>query len=355
MTSRRLKHVAILTATAILAVLIVGGGWWAVSRYQATHGPECTVPRPSGGTVDPAGASEADGASGASSAVGGSSADDAVDAVDADDADTVDADGRPLDTKPLGMDAVQLQHASTINAVGLERGESPRARVIAVATAWQESSLRNINRGDRDSLGLFQQRPSQGWGDADQIMDPIYASSQFYNHLAKVRGWQEMSLAKAAQAVQRSGFPDAYAKWEWDALTLVDQLSGDSVLTLSCRDGAHASTVDAPVRSALAGTSGANPEITTLLAAAQAELAGLTVTQIPAGKTAASVTVTLPSAPNNVAARALAAWFIAHSASFGVVDVAVEDQLWTHHAWQPAVERLQPGAVTVSVTVTATA
>ncbi|NYI03446.1 cell wall-associated NlpC family hydrolase [Allostreptomyces psammosilenae] len=83
-----------------------------------------------------------------------------------------------------------------------------------MATALQESSLRNLSYGDRDSLGLFQQRPSQGWGTAEQIQDPVYASTKFYEGLLAVDGWESMTLTQAAQAVQRSDFPDAYAKWE---------------------------------------------------------------------------------------------------------------------------------------------
>ena len=136
----------------------------------------------------------------------------------------IPADPSPSPTVELTV--VQLQHASTINAVGLSRGIPERGRIIAVATAYQESSLRNRPDGDRDSVGLFQQRPSQGWGTAEQIMDPIYAAGKFYDALLEVPDWQDMSLTDAAQAVQYSGFPDAYAKWEPQATTLVRALSG---------------------------------------------------------------------------------------------------------------------------------
>lgn len=89
----------------------------------------------------------------------------------------------------------------------------------------QESRLRNLNYGDRDSLGLFQQRPSQGWGSAQQIRDPVYASEQFYKHLLKVDGWQQMTVTQAAQAVQKSGLPDAYAQWENLATALQDAIA----------------------------------------------------------------------------------------------------------------------------------
>ncbi|MFF2954106.1 C40 family peptidase [Kitasatospora sp. NPDC057965] len=108
----------------------------------------------------------------------------------------------------------QVPNAQAIQATGVAMHIPVRGQVVALATALQESGLRNINYGDRDSLGLFQQRPSQGWGTAEQIMQPVYASTKFYEALKQVSGWESMTITQAAQAVQRSGFPDAYAKWE---------------------------------------------------------------------------------------------------------------------------------------------
>ncbi|MFH0519729.1 heavy metal transporter [Streptomyces sp. M41] len=128
----------------------------------------------------------------------------------------------------------QAVNAATIAAVGTGRGLPERAVTIALATALQESTLRNISHGDRDSLGLFQQRPSQGWGTERQIMDPIYSAGIFYEHLVKVRDYTELPLTVAAQRVQRSGFPDAYAKHEPDAALLASALTGRSAATLTC-------------------------------------------------------------------------------------------------------------------------
>jgi hypothetical protein len=86
--------------------------------------------------------------------------------------------------------------------------------VVAIAAALQESGLHNLDYGDWDSLGLFQQRPSQGWGTPAQIMNPTYAATQFYRNLLAVPDWQQMTVNDAAQAVQRSGFPNAYAQHE---------------------------------------------------------------------------------------------------------------------------------------------
>ncbi|WP_411574404.1 hypothetical protein [Streptomyces fradiae] len=137
----------------------------------------------------------------------------------------------------------QASNAATISAVGTTRGMPERAVTIALATALQESALRNIDYGDRDSLGLFQQRPSQGWGTPEQIMDPVYSAGIFYDRLAEVPGYSRLPLTVAAQRVQRSGFPQAYAKHEPDAALLAAALTGRSAASLTC----------APIRGAAPG------------------------------------------------------------------------------------------------------
>ncbi|AWL37183.1 MULTISPECIES: C40 family peptidase [unclassified Streptomyces] len=124
------------------------------------------------------------------------------------------ASGENVRIEGLDLPSEQVPHAQTIVAAGLSLDVPTKGQIIALATAMQESRLRNLNYGDRDSLGLFQQRPSQGWGSAQQVRDPVYASEQFYKHLLKVDGWQQMTVTQAAQAVQKSGLPDAYAQWE---------------------------------------------------------------------------------------------------------------------------------------------
>ncbi|WP_406401929.1 C40 family peptidase [Streptomyces uncialis] len=114
----------------------------------------------------------------------------------------------------LELPAEQIPHAKTIVATGISLDVPERGQVVALATALQESRLRNLDYGDRDSLGLFQQRPSMGWGSPDQIRDPVYSSTKFYEGLLDTPGWQQMTVTQAAQAVQKSGFPDAYAQWE---------------------------------------------------------------------------------------------------------------------------------------------
>jgi cell wall-associated NlpC family hydrolase len=135
------------------------------------------------------------------------------------------------------LDAEQLANAQTIIAVTQQRGLVAYAAVVAVATARQESSLRNLTGGDRDSVGLFQQRVSI-YG-ADVASDPVRATNAFLYGLVKVPNWQTIPLTEAAQAVQRSAHPDAYAKWQplaealvakyWAGITLADCTGGDGL------------------------------------------------------------------------------------------------------------------------------
>ena len=237
---------AVVGLVAVLVAAVVAG--LLLWRPGFASGPECTVPgAPAGGAAAP----------------------------------TVE------------LTVVQLQHASTINAVGLERQVPERGRIIAIATAYQESSLRNRPDGDRDSVGLFQQRPSQGWGTAAQISDPIYASNKFYDALLDVPDWQDLTLTEAAQAVQYSAYPDAYAKWEPQATTLTRSLSGADPLEINCSAGARAPTAPAPDRPAPAGTDSATPTLTAVLAAAQAELGGQRIAAVSADGLTATVDVSV--------------------------------------------------------------
>ncbi len=133
------------------------------------------------------------------------------------------------------IDLEQGRWASLMAAIAQERGLSPRATTIAIATAFQESKIHNIDYGDRDSVGLFQQRPSQGWGSVEQIMDPHYSIGRFYKALAKVKGFESMEITEAAQKVQRSGFPGAYAQHEADSRALASALRGYSPASFTCQ------------------------------------------------------------------------------------------------------------------------
>jgi hypothetical protein len=121
-------------------------------------------------------------------------------------------------------DTEQLTNVATIITVGASKAVPPWGWVVAVATAIQESGLRNLPSVDRDSIGLFQQRPSQGWGTPAQLADPAYQAGTFFDKLLTIKGWQQMPLTQAAQAVQRSAYPDAYAKHTTEAIRLVSHV-----------------------------------------------------------------------------------------------------------------------------------
>jgi hypothetical protein len=123
----------------------------------------------------------------------------------------------------------QVTNARTIADVAHARGLPDRAIVIALATAQQESRLRNLDYGDRDSLGLFQQRPSSGWGTEAQVQDPVYAANTFFDHLVRVPGWEVGDLTAISDAVQRSAFPLAYSRWEAMATTVTAALAAGTV------------------------------------------------------------------------------------------------------------------------------
>ncbi|MEU9742288.1 peptidase M23 [Micromonospora chersina] len=140
-----------------------------------------------------------------------------------------------------GLDQTQMNNAKKIVQAGREMGVPRRGLVIAVATAMQESTLLNYASGvlpesqsyphqaigwDHDSVGLFQQRPSSGWGTVEELMDPEYATKAFLSALEEIPGWQDLPLTVAAQAVQVSAFPDAYAQHEWRANAVVKEILG---------------------------------------------------------------------------------------------------------------------------------
>ncbi|SCF27195.1 hypothetical protein GA0074696_3973 [Micromonospora purpureochromogenes] len=125
----------------------------------------------------------------------------------------------------IDVGAEQTANVKAIIAATKKSGMDERAAVVAIATSLQESKLENLGhlgeRNDYDSQGLFQQRPSSGWGTVEQITDPEYSTMAFLKGLKQVDGWQDMPLTKAAQTVQVSAYPDHYAQWEQQAADLV--------------------------------------------------------------------------------------------------------------------------------------
>ena len=130
--------------------------------------------------------------------------------------------------RQVDLTTEQGEYATLIAAIGVSRGLPARAVSIALATAYQESKIRNLTHGDRDSLGLFQQRPSQGWGTEEEVRDPYHATNAFFDALAKIPDYKDMRITEAAQKVQRSGYPEAYEEHAPDARALASILTGYS-------------------------------------------------------------------------------------------------------------------------------
>jgi murein DD-endopeptidase MepM/ murein hydrolase activator NlpD len=183
---------------------------------------------------------------------------------------TVNPDGK-LPTL-ADLDADQMRNAAVIINVAQQMRIPPRGWVIGVATALQESWLRNLPdlgaKNDYDSIGLFQQRPSMGWGNPKQLLDPAYTARKFFEKLVKVKGWEKMALTDAAQAVQRSAYPDAYAKHEPLASQIVDALTGGGARAVGYQTDLHcvssgeiaASGWTVPVKGAFVGSGFRTPQ-----------------------------------------------------------------------------------------------
>jgi hypothetical protein len=219
------------------------------------------------------------------------------------------------------LDADQATNATTITAVGKRIGLPDHAVTVALAAALQESKLHNLSSGDRDSLGLFQQRPSQGWGTAAQVQNPVYAATAFFTHLAKVDGWQNLSVAAAAQAVQHSSAPDAYAKWVTEAQSTAIATTGERPAAFTCRSPApRASAVDPALQATM------NAELgPTDLAATVPRARGWTI----------------------------ATWLVAHATRFGITAVTFDGRRWTPSSarWSahpPAVARVEIERIAVA-------
>ncbi len=164
----------------------------------------------------------------------------------------------PLTAAGSSLDTAQRGNAGVIIETGRNMSIPPRGWVIAIATSMQEAGLRNLPYGDRDSLGLFQQRPSQGWGTPTQILDPAYAATQFYTHLQHVPGWQQLPLTAAAQAVQQSAYPDAYAKWQPLAEALINLVTTTQPATPTTTVTAAPTTNAAPIPSTVQSATSAD-------------------------------------------------------------------------------------------------
>jgi hypothetical protein len=211
--------------------------------------------------------------------------------------------------------AEQAGNAATIAAVGTKLGLPPHAVTVALATALQESKLINLTGGDRDSAGLFQQRPSQGWGSYAQVTDPVYAATVFYQHLTATADWQDLSVTQAAQQVQHSATPDAYAQWESEARAMASAFTGETQAQLSCHN-----LVLAPTKQDIA-------------TAAENQWGSGTVT----GTHAAAQ------------GWAIGSWLVADATQFGIDSVTVGNRTWTAESgdWSAPAGGTADGTVTL--------
>jgi hypothetical protein len=233
----------------------------------------------------------------------------------------------------VSLSPEQMDNAATIVAIGLGRGLPARAGTIAIATAIQESKLRNIDYGDRDSLGLFQQRPSQGWGTPEQILDPVFSTNAFYDALVAITGYEEMVITEVAQAVQRSAYPDAYADHEMEGRVLASTLAGHTQASMVCR-------LDAPTR---------HTEVDDLVADLASQLkVGGTVSE--------GGTVLVVEAADERAAWSVGQYLVAKADRHSITAVQVGDRRWerasgrTALQWQEADDQGAPTRVVATLT-----
>jgi hypothetical protein len=205
----------------------------------------------------------------------------------------------------------QMANVATIAGISVKRHLPARAATIALATARQESKFTNLDYGDRDSLGLFQQRPSQGWGTPDQVRDPVYATNAFYDVLVKIEGYRSMEITDVAQRVQRSAFPEAYADHEPEGRVFASALTGHSAAALTCRLDSDSKPGGAAARAPF-------------LAALGREQVSVGTSALPG--TAAGVRLAVS---DRTLAWSLAQWSVASAQRLGVARVYVDGRVWS--------------------------
>jgi hypothetical protein len=204
----------------------------------------------------------------------------------------------------------QAKNASLISAIAIRRGMPAHAATIGLAAALQESQLYNVRGGDRDSLGLFQQRPSQGWGTPRQILDPVHATNAFYDALEKVPGYADLPVTVAAQRVQRSGYPSAYAVYEQDARALASALTGYSSAAFWCHVTSPEGSPAPAARRAVELRQALDPAF------------GPTAVRVASG-----TGLEVPAASQE-RGWAVAAYLVAHAHQLGLSSVAYQARTW---------------------------
>lgn len=231
--------------------------------------------------------------------------------------------------KSTVLDLDQAHFASIIAGLAVRRGLPARAASIALATAYQETGIRNLDYGDSDSVGLFQQRPSQGWGTERQLMDPYYSTGKFYDALVKIKNWESDDINDVAQKVQRSGRPEAYRDHEDDARVLASALTGQSAAGVSCLDRSGTEGDVKGLRAALQRTFGAIDD-------------------------SADGSVITIRAGSERRAWAYAHYAVANAAAYGVTTVKIGDRSWQTQDfnlpdWQESSPKLKSQRIEITV------
>ena len=245
-----------------------------------------------------------------------------------------------LDGTDWYLSPEQADSAALISAVSVRRALPARAATIAIATALQESKLSNISHGDRDSVGLFQQRPSQGWGSREQILDPVFSTNAFYDALIKIDGYQALPITDAAQRVQRSGFPQAYAQHETLSRSWASALAGYSPAALTCTLGA--------------GPKGAtDAQMEAFRARVQRDWGDVALQRESTGWSTDVTPVAWAAADRTRASWAFAQWTVAVADGNRVTAVAVADRQWSRAKGTWSTVRpdasLPPGTVRITL------
>jgi hypothetical protein len=241
----------------------------------------------------------------------------------------------------------RMANAATIAAVARAKSLPERATIIALATAEQESKITNLSGGDRDSVGLFQQRTSQGWGSVTEIMDPVYSTSAFFHALLNVNNWENISVGQAAQKVQHSADSsgDSYGQWEQMATVLASSLDAKPSTSLTCKYN------DPKLAAEIPGSSGLTPRASALGQALvkqfSANGSGTAPKYTHSGD---GLTLQIGTTNGLFDPHVLANWAVASAKTLSVDRVQYADQVWTRSSgkWKTATPT-NSGTVDVSV------
>ncbi|MBS2533180.1 hypothetical protein KGQ20_10375 [Catenulispora sp. NF23] len=241
----------------------------------------------------------------------------------------------------------RMANAATIAAVARAKSLPERATIIALATAEQESKITNLSGGDRDSVGLFQQRPSQGWGSPTEISDPVFATGSFFHALLNVNNWENIGVGQAAQDVQHSADPsgESYEQWEEMATVLATSLDAKSGTSLTCKYDDPKLAAETP------GSSGLTPRASTLGQALVKQFSANGVGAAPKySHTDDGLTLQIGSSNGLFDPHVLANWAVASAKTLSVDRVQYADQVWTRSSgkWKTATPT-NSGTVDVSV------